>query len=496
MSDLAECTKSVGCATRDLSIVPLITFGFVEETIKTLNKSEGCKEVSKGYKYFSEKYISDIRVYKLDDGCVVKARSYRSQKKNESPHTIEIHLKSGPIFERDDSSCSCPIGTSGACGHITGLLYTLAHMETTGMLVIPTDVAKTSLPQTWHVPRGEKVAGSSIDNVRVLGFDMRNPYVPPRGIRTTLYNPIENVSELPLQELCDNLEEVDDTCMLLSVVNLERQEKVVDTKFGKFPKGSPLAVQQKMNSNLILNILDADDFPKLPSQNVMINNISTVLSETKHLKTDSLSVTNDEASEIESLTQLQSQDPKWHRIRLDRITASIAGSIVKRRKDYDPLVERLRTSRSVVTANMRHGIACEPTAAEAFVARMNDNVNIYPCGICVSPWSPWLAASPDRKVYCPALTPCYGLLEIKCPVNPLSQCVYLNKDENGFKLNRTHNYFHQIMMQLAVTGLEWCYLFVWTSDESHLELITFDSSRWQEMKDKLDMFYFDHYLKG
>lgn len=246
--------------------------------------------------------------------------------------SLQIHLKSGPIFERDDSSCSCPIGTSGACGHITGLLYTLAHMKTTGMLVIPTDVAKTSLPQTWHVPRGEKVAGSSIDNVRVLGFDMRNPYVPPRGIRTTLYNPIENVSELPLQELCDNLEEVDDTCMLLSVVNLERQEKVVDTKFGKFPKGSPLAVQQKMNSNLILNILDADDFPKLPSQNVMINNISTVLSETKHLKTDSLSVTTDEASEIESLTQLQSQDPKWHRIRLDRITASIAGSIVKRRK--------------------------------------------------------------------------------------------------------------------------------------------------------------------
>ena len=78
----------------------------------------------------------------------------------------------------------------------------------------------------------------------------------------------------------------------------------------------------------------------------------------------------------------------------------------------------------------------------------------------------------------------------------MSECVYLAKDENGFKLKRTHNYFHQIMMQLAVTGLEWCYLFVWTSEESHLELIEFDSGIWQEMKDKLDLFYFDYYLKG
>lgn len=51
------------------------------------------------------------------------------------------------------------------------------------------------------------------------------------------------------------------------------------------------------------------------------------------------------------------------------------------------------------------------------------------------------------------------------------------------------------MMQLAVTELDWCFFFVWHSDESHIELVYFDDEFWQEMKYKLDMFYFNHYLE-
>lgn len=87
---------------------------------------------------------------------------------------------------------------------------------------------------------------------------------------------------------------------------------------------------------------------------------------------------------------------------------------------------------------------------------MDEEVNIYPCGVVISPWSPWLAATPDRKVFCPSLDPPHGLLEIKCPVNSLADCVYLSKDENGYHLKETHKYFHQIMTQLGVTGLKWC----------------------------------------
>ena len=51
------------------------------------------------------------------------------------------------------------------------------------------------------------------------------------------------------------------------------------------------------------------------------------------------------------------------------------------------------------------------------------------------------------------------------------------------------------MMQLAVTGLTWCYFFVWLCDENHLEVIEFDEEEWQDMKNKMDSFYFDHFLE-
>ncbi|XP_062581922.1 uncharacterized protein LOC134243706 [Saccostrea cucullata] len=436
-----------------------------------------------------------LTVYALDgdEGCLIRARCYRSQKKNESPHDVEVVIKKGPVFGREDSKCSCAVGRSGSCGHIVGVLYSIAHMKASNLKAVPTDVAKTSLPQTWHVPRGEKICGSSSDNITVTGFNTSDPRMKTRGLKTTLYNPINSECS-PIGELCEALSSIDKSCLLLSVVSPSEQQKDVCTKFGNFPIGSPIGVQQKLHSEYVLNILDAEDFPSLPKQNTMINNVAVVLDYNKSLKLESLSVSEMQASEIEISTRLQSQDPKWHKIRQDRITASVAGDIVRRKKDCDPLVARLRTTRKVVSAAMRHGLACEPTAALAYVQAMDEDVNIYPCGLVISPWSPWIAATPDRKVFCQSLTPPHGLLEIKCPVRCLSECDYLTKDENGYHLKNTHKYYYQVMTQMAVTGLEWCHFFVWTPEEFHLELVHFDADFWQDMKEKIDIFFFYHYL--
>ncbi|XP_033726735.1 uncharacterized protein LOC117316303 [Pecten maximus] len=492
----AKVSEITNNSTRDLRAVPdEITFGFVENAIKTSSSSTGSREVSKGYKYFSEKYIYDIRVHQIDQGCLIRARSYRSQRKNEAPHDVEVVIRNGPSFDSSSSKCSCAIGSGGCCGHIAGVLHSVAHMKTTGVSAVPCDVAKTSLPQTWHIPRGEKIGGSVSSDVTLQGYDPKCPQRQTRGLRSTLYNPIPSgVEKLDVQKLCENLYKVDKTCLFLTNVSLSSQQKEIDTKYGKFPKGSPLATQQRLRSDFVLNILNAGDFPKLPMQNLMVNELNVVLEYSKNIQFNSLIISETQSLEIEESTRLQSQNPKWHRIRRDRITASVAGDIVKRQKEYDPLIKRLQSTRKVVTANMRYGIASEPVAANAYVERLNGEVNIYPSGLVVSPWSPWLAASPDRKVYCPTLNPKYGLLEIKCPVNPLSECQYLTKDENGYKLKERHNYFYQVMMQMAVTGMEWCHFFVWTPEESHLELILFNTNTWKEMKEKLDDFFFYHYL--
>ncbi|KAK2145241.1 hypothetical protein LSH36_693g02064 [Paralvinella palmiformis] len=82
----------------------------------------------------------------------------------------------------------------------------------------------------------------------------------------------------------------------------------------------------------------------------------------------------------------------------------------------------------------------------------------------------------------------YGLLEIKCPTSDSVNMVqYLKKDAGGFLyLSRTHNYYFQVMTQLAVTGLPWCDFFVWCGkdDTHHLETIFFTAMNGRKLKTK------------
>lgn len=47
-------------ANKDLTIVPKLTFGCIESYMKSVSQSLGDKELTKGYKYFCEKYVTNI----------------------------------------------------------------------------------------------------------------------------------------------------------------------------------------------------------------------------------------------------------------------------------------------------------------------------------------------------------------------------------------------------------------------------------------------------
>ena len=86
-------------------------------SITIANHLKGCgkREIGeKGYKFFTENYIHGVFVKKEDGGggtCEVKGRCYRSQKKNETPHTVKLK-----IAEREGrgnvegAECSCKAG--------------------------------------------------------------------------------------------------------------------------------------------------------------------------------------------------------------------------------------------------------------------------------------------------------------------------------------------------------------------------------------------------
>lgn len=213
-----------------------------------------------------------------------------------------------------------------------------------------------------------------------------------------------------------------------------------------------------------------------------------------------IQVTDKEIIHFEKKTRSQAKSSLWHKLRKHRLTASKIGEIVKRKSKFETLVKRLKHTRFICTAAMKHGIDTEPVAAVNYAKFMMDRVNLYPSGIILSNLSPWIAASPDRKVYNPARQPPFGLLEIKCPFKDNIQYVASIKSANGSrKLDKKHDYFYQVQTQLAVTGLFWCdfYVFLRQADGSvdqFCETIYFEPLFWKDLKEKLDEFYFSHYL--
>ena len=193
--------------------------------------------------------------------------------------------------------------------------------------LVPTDIAKTSMPQTWHFPRGEKLQGEKVDNIVVQGYDRNDPQKATKGIKSTLFNPICGEEELDVDSF---LHEIKDMNIMFNT-SVENTDERVQTKFGKFKKGSVISYQQKLSNDYLLNLMEVNDFPNLPVRNVMENNIIYIMNEDQLKKFDSLKVTEVEAIEIEESTRDQSKDPKWHKLRHSRITASTAGEIAKRR---------------------------------------------------------------------------------------------------------------------------------------------------------------------
>lgn len=179
------------------------------------------------------------------------------------------------------------------------------------------------------MPRGEKLKGSPADQVVVCGYNSKSPYRQPRGLRSTLYNP-SKMDFPPIRDLCEAVAKIDHNTLMLSVCNLDGNQETIETKFGKFPRGSALGYQQKQSSHYILNILD-EEFPPLPMDNFMCNEVHTVLDRSKAVSFTAIQVDQEESRTIEQMTRLQSDDPKWHAVRRDRLTASVAGDIVKRR---------------------------------------------------------------------------------------------------------------------------------------------------------------------
>ena len=81
------------------------------------------------------------------------------------------------------------------------------------------------------------------------------------------------------------------------------------------------------------------------------------------------------------------------------------------------------------------------------------------------------------------------------PNDAESELSYLEHNaSNKLTLKRNHTYFMQCQIQMAVTGINKCYFVVWTAHGIFTEQIEFNQDLWENNKQTLTDFFFNHYV--
>lgn len=118
---------------------------------------------------------------------------------------------------------------------------------------------------------------------------------------------------------------------------------------------------------------------------------------------------------------------------------------------------------------------------------------------------PILGATPDARAIDPGCIHPYGIAEVKCPITkfqgtPLDACIdpsFLveKSGEDQCHLKESHPYYAQVQGQLGITGAEWCDFIVYTKVGLYVERMTRNYQFWEQLKEKLHGYYFEHFIE-
>ncbi|CAN7994121.1 unnamed protein product [Ixodes pacificus] len=130
-------------------------------------------------------------------------------------------------------------------------------------------------------------------------------------------------------------------------------------------------------------------------------------------------------------------------------------------------------------------------------------VQVFTCGLIVSPSNPWLGCSPDGVLFDggrPA-----KLLEIKCPTKGqtmsakalLATCDFLQKDDAGiYMLKVHHTHYAQVQLGMALLDVRTCDLVVYADFDNSIEILSvgLDEAFLWSLLTKVKNVYFERIL--
>ena len=220
-------------------------------------------------------------------------------------------------------------------------------------------------------------------------------------------------------------------------------------------------------------------------------------------------LTSEQRGTLEELTRDQHESDVWHAEHCGRITSSMIYRFTTRKATTEPdklVADILRYKeagqRSYRDGDARaHGHKMEPVALAHYLADKGDKVSVSRHSLFVSESHPFLATSTDGLVHGDDESGAVGVLEIKCPSSdqPLEilACARtdfcLDFDGSDFTVKKRHPYYHQLQMEMGITGCKWADLVVFTmtatGPSKQVKRVPFDPAVFNLDRAKAILFY-------
>ncbi|XP_021352053.1 uncharacterized protein LOC110449491 isoform X1 [Mizuhopecten yessoensis] len=198
-----------------------------------------------------------------------------------------------------------------------------------------------------------------------------------------------------------------------------------------------------------------------------------------------ITVSDLQATNVESTTHLQTGCKQWFRFRTGRVTASKMKSVCATSVDKPSpsLVKQIcfPSQAKFSTDATRWGCQHEAKALDTYCQSMNlfhDNFTCRKSGLVINPKYPYIGASPDSVVSCDCCGE--GFVEVKCPYcvrsMPITEATdikasCLESIDGSVRLKKKHSYYSQVQTQIFVCDKQYCDFVVWTEQEVHIERI-------------------------
>lgn len=529
---------------------------------------DGAKKPNRlGYIIYKDAKVKNLELHytkESSETVIVRGRIAASMKKK----MYTAHVTLNRVGDVIRGHCTCVGGATGHCKHTFGLLWTLLdYILQDKNMIINQGIPCTAKPKTWGC--GSKAVPVNTNSpFSHLNFLKHDPFKPVKNTLVNIEKRQKKTQKhLDVKITTDILKKNSETFCNVGLTMFAEILKSDDyqpipvndcpytslslNRIQSKPESSNSGSNRRFNIPTIL----VDDYPstsvtlnttrsraessnsrsnrkfnkirstkqhedhtiyysplELPLKTMWDKHLSDIIESNDILHTTEMlnecSLAIQDARDLERNTRPQSECELWFLERKKRITSTNFSSIVRRKKEITTtFCQKIwPKKRSYVQSNfMKLGKNNEDAAVTKYLT-INPNYKAFPCGLCVNPGVPFLAASPDRVIF-DSTSETYHLLEIKTLAKGgitehlnIRDCInagyadFLKCINGVVSLKENHSHYYQIQGQLALTGLQYCDLLVDSGDEVFIQKISFQEQDWADnCLPILSKFYFTYF---